>query len=108
MSDILEIAMMILFGISWPLNVIKSLKTRSTKGKSLPGLVFIVSAYLCGIAAKLLSGGVNGFVLFFYILNCTMVSFDLILYFVNYHRERKHIQYENNGNFTGSCNSDLR
>ena len=89
MSDIFEIAMMILFGMSWPLNVLKSLRTRSTKGKSLLGLVLIVLAYLSGIAAKLTDDRINGFVLFFYILNCTMVLLDLLLYFINRSCEKK-------------------
>ena len=91
MSDIFEIAMMVLFGLSWPLNVIKSIKTRSAKGKSPIGLALIVSAYLCGITAKLIAGNVNRLVLFFYILNCTVVSLDLILYFINRKREKKEL-----------------
>ena len=35
MSEILEIIMLLCFGASWPLNVIKSWKARTTKGKSL-------------------------------------------------------------------------
>ncbi|MBQ8005274.1 MAG: hypothetical protein IJ303_03075 [Clostridia bacterium] len=35
MSEILEIIMIVSFDASWPFNVIKSIKTRSTKGKSL-------------------------------------------------------------------------
>lgn len=36
MSELLEIMMIASFGVSWPLNVIKSYKSRTTKGKSLP------------------------------------------------------------------------
>ena len=35
MAEILEIIMIVSFGVSWPLNVIKSYKTRTTKGKAL-------------------------------------------------------------------------
>lgn len=35
MSEIFEILMIVSFGISWPINVMKSIKTRSTKGKSI-------------------------------------------------------------------------
>lgn len=83
MSEILEICMLILFGLSWPMNVIKSYKVRTTKGKSLAFLFCIFTGYVCGIAAKLVSGGFKWYVLFFYILNIVMVTADLVLYFRN-------------------------
>ena len=44
MSEILETIMIVSFGLSWPLNVIKSYRTRTTKGKSLLFLCFILFA----------------------------------------------------------------
>ena len=41
MSELLEIFMVVSFGASWPLNVIKSYKARTTKGKSLWFLILI-------------------------------------------------------------------
>ena len=35
MSEILEIIMIVTFGLSWPANVIKSYKARTAKGKSI-------------------------------------------------------------------------
>ena len=35
LSELLEIGMIVLFGCSWPMNVIKSYKVRTAKGKSL-------------------------------------------------------------------------
>ena len=35
-AEILETLMIISFGISWPLNILKSYRSRTTKGKSLP------------------------------------------------------------------------
>ena len=55
MSELLEIFMVVSFGLSWPLNVIKSYKARTTKGKSLPFLILIFFGYICGIASKLLA-----------------------------------------------------
>ena len=89
MSEILEIAMLICFGASWPLNVIKSYKARTTKGKSLGFLILIIVGYIAGIVSKLLNESyMNSFsqkwyVLCFYILNLAMVSVDLGLYFRN-------------------------
>ena len=87
MSEILEIIMVVSFGISWPLNVIKSDQARSTKGKSLWFLVLIFFGYVCGIASKLTADSYKWYVLFFYVLNFVMVSIDLLLYWRNYRLE---------------------
>ena len=42
-AEILEAVMVICFGISWPLSIIKSVKSKSTKGKSLIFMIFIVN-----------------------------------------------------------------
>lgn len=83
-AEILEIIMVVSFGFSWPMNVIKSYKARTTKGKSLGFLLFIFFGYICGIASKLLSPTFKWYVLFFYVLNLIMVGADLVLYYRNY------------------------
>ena len=80
MSELFEIFMIVLFGFSWPANVIKSYKARTTKGKSLMFLICIFTGYLFGIAAKLIADSFKWYVLFFYVLNCIMVGIDIILY----------------------------
>lgn len=82
MSEFLEACMVVSFGISWPMNIIKSLRTRSAKGKSLPFLLFIFVGYICGIASKLISGNIT-YVFAFYVLNLLMVGTDIVLYFRN-------------------------
>ncbi len=82
MSEFLEACMVVSFGISWPMNIIKSLRTRSAKGKSLPFLLFIFAGYICGIASKLISGNIT-YVFAFYVLNLLMVGTDIVLYFRN-------------------------
>lgn len=82
MSEFLEACMVVSFGISWPMNIIKSLRTRSAKGKSLPFLLFIFAGYICGIASKLISGNIT-YVFVFYVLNLLMVGTDIVLYFRN-------------------------
>ena len=85
----MEITMIISFGASWPLNVIKSYKARTAKGKSLPFLCLILFGYIAGITSKLVNEAYmaqiteNWYVLFFYILNFIMVAIDLLLYFRN-------------------------
>ena len=90
MAEILEIIMILSFGASWPLNVMKSWKARTTKGKSLPFLLLIFFGYIAGIASKFMneaymaSFSEKWYVLFFYCLNLTMVGIDLVLYIRNY------------------------
>lgn len=88
MSELFEIFMVVLFGLSWPMNVIKSYRVRTAKGKSLMFLIFIFVGYIFGIAAKLLADSFKWYVLFFYVLNFLMVSADLVLYFRNRHLDK--------------------
>ena len=89
MSELFEIFMVVLFGLSWPMNVIKSYKVRTAKGKSLAFLCLIFLGYIAGIASKFANEAYMAafsekwYVLFFYFLNFIMVSADLILYFRN-------------------------
>ena len=89
MSEILEIIMIVSFGASWPMNVIKSYKARTAKGKSLAFLLLILFGYIAGIASKFMNEaymadfGKKWYVLFFYFLNLTMVAADLAIYFRN-------------------------
>ena len=86
LAEILEITMVVSFGASWPFNVMKSWKARTTKGKSLLFLCLIFFGYVAGIASKLVneaymaSFASKWYVLCFYVLNLLMVGADLILY----------------------------
>ena len=84
---VLEVIMMILFGFSWPFNVIKSYKARTAKGKSLQFLIIIIVGYIAGITGKILTFDATEWLkwlaLSVYILNLTMVSADLVLYIRN-------------------------
>ncbi len=82
MSEIFEAAMVICFGISWPLSVYKSWKSRTAKGKSLMFELFIWFGYVCGIAGKIINHNIT-YVFIFYIINIVMVSTDIILFFRN-------------------------
>ena len=89
MAEIFEIAMIVCFGASWPLNVMKSWKARTTKGKSLSFLCLILIGYIAGIISKFVNDAYMAafaqkwYVLFFYILNFIMVAIDFVLYFRN-------------------------
>lgn len=89
MAEILEVTMIVSFGISWPLNVLKSYRARTTKGKSLAFLLLILFGYVAGITSKLINEAYMAdfahkwYVLFFYVLNFIMVSADLLMYVRN-------------------------
>lgn len=87
--ELMDVCMIVLFGCSWPMNVIKSYKARTTKGKSLTFMILIFIGYICGITSKLLSPSFKWYVLFFYVLNFLMVGADLVLYFRNYRLDKK-------------------
>ena len=95
MSEILEILMIVSFGISWPVNVIKSYRARTTKGKSLAFLILIFAGYIAGIASKFTNEaymaaiGQKWYVLFFYFLNLIMVGLDLCMYYRNHLIDKK-------------------
>ena len=78
MAQILEVAMLVLFGLSWPFNISKSWKSRTARGKSVLFECFIIAGYLCGVAGKFVGGNVT-YVVAVYILDILMVSTDLIL-----------------------------
>ena len=88
-AEIFEIIMIVCFGLSWPMNVLKSWRSRTTKGKSLPFLLLIIIGYVFGIIGKLIGGHFKWYVLFFYVLNLTMVSVDLCLYIRNYRVDKQ-------------------
>lgn len=89
MSAILEIIMLVSFGASWPLNVLKSWRARTTKGKSLAFLCLIFFGYIAGIISKLTAESFKWYVLFFYVLNLIMVGIDLCLYYRNYRLDKQ-------------------
>jgi hypothetical protein len=71
------------------MNVIKSFKARTAKGKSLGFLCLIFFGYIAGITSKLINDSYMAsfaskwYVLFFYVLNLVMVGIDLCLYIRN-------------------------
>ena len=91
MGSILETVMLVCFGFSWPLNVIKAYRAKTAKGTSLPFVLLIITGYIAGISAKLVSGQIN-FVLIAYILNLAIVSLNVIVYFRNVSLDKKRLQ----------------
>ena len=74
-----EAMMMICFGVSWPVAIAKTLRTRSVAGMSLFFLVVVEMGYSAGILSKLL--GRLDWVVALYFVNFLFVGFEIILYF---------------------------
>lgn len=87
-ADWLEIGMLICFGASWPINFLKGLRAKTSRGVSVQFFCLIELGYACGALAKCLSGQVN-FVLLFYLLNMLTVAANIALYFVNRRHDRR-------------------
>lgn len=88
MGSILETVMLVCFGFSWPLNVIKAYKAKTARGTSLPFILLIIIGYIAGIAAKIITGQIN-YVLIAYIVNLAIVSLNILIYFRNYSIDKK-------------------
>ncbi len=80
--EILETIMLICFGVSWPLSVVKNIKAKTAKSMSLPFILLILSGYIAGIASKFISGNI-GYVLIVYFINILSISINLAVYFIN-------------------------
>ena len=91
MGSILETVMLVCFGFSWPLNVIKAYRAKTAKGTSLPFILLIIAGYIAGISAKLITGQIN-YVLIAYILNLAIVSLNVVVYFRNVSMDKKRLQ----------------
>lgn len=78
--------MLLCFGAAWPVSIAKSMKARSTGGKSLIFLIVIIVGYAAGITHKLLYS--PDIVVWLYALNVTMVSIDAGLWIRNRRLER--------------------
>ena len=89
LAEILEITMIVCFGLSWPVNLVKNYKIRSAKGMSLPFLLFIFFGYIAGITSKFVNEAymtnfaTKWYVLIFYFINLIMLALNICVYFRN-------------------------
>lgn len=80
--------MLVCFGVSWPFNIAKSLRSRTAKGKSVAFELLIIAGYLCGLVGKFILGNLS-YVFFFYIADILMVAADLVLTLRNRRLDRE-------------------
>ena len=79
--------MLVCFGISWPVNLIKNYRAGTAKNMSLMFILLILAGYVAGIAAKLVTHRIN-YVLAVYIFNLVMVCGNLAVYFINRRKDQ--------------------
>ena len=88
MGSVFETIMLVCFGLSWPLNVIKAYKARTAKGTSLPFIILIITGYVAGITAKVVTQQIN-YVFIVYLINLAIVAINVLVYFRNTQLDKK-------------------
>lgn len=78
MAQVFETLMLVCFGVSWPVNIVKSVRSRTAQGKSLVFELCILAGYAVGLTGKLLAAEMT-YVVIVYVLDLTMVAIDLVL-----------------------------
>lgn len=78
---------LVCFGVSWPMNIAKAVRSKTSKGVSLPFLLICFTGYIFGIVSKLIDVRLS-YTLVFYCINICMVGACVVLYFVNARRDR--------------------
>ena len=86
--QIFEFIMLACFGLSWPISVYKSMKSKSTQGKSIVFIIAIIIGYISGIIGKIVNHQLT-YVLIIYCFNLIVISVDLVLFFINRKNEKK-------------------
>ncbi len=94
MSQVLEAVMLICFGLSWPISLIKNIKLKCAKSMNLYFTLLIITGYLAGISAKIINGQFN-YVFAIYLLNLAIVSGNVVVYFINRGYDKKNEEKEN-------------
>ena len=87
MNKIFELGMLLMFGLSWPISIYKSYKSRMNGSKSIIFLFAIIFGYASGIVNKFINE--LDYVTIFYCINMIMVSIDAGLYFRNKKLEKR-------------------
>ena len=77
--SVFEIMMLLCFACSWPFSIVKALRTKVVIGKSPVFMSIIVLGYVFGILHKIFYH--PDAVVYLYLFNLLIVSFDLFLYF---------------------------
>jgi hypothetical protein len=82
-AQVFEAGMLACFGFAWPVDILRTLRTRRVEGKSVAFMGLILGGYLSGMAAKFIrasgAGGWPETVTILYALNAVLVAADIAL-----------------------------
>jgi hypothetical protein len=74
-----EIMMLVCFGLSWPISIAKSVRTKTVAGKSPLFMGIVIAGYAAGITHKILYS--RDLVILLYAINLLFVAIDMGVYF---------------------------
>ncbi len=77
--SIFEVIMLVCFGISWPISIAKSIRTKVVAGKSPLFMGIVCIGYLSGMIHKVLFS--FDWVIILYLVNMILIMIDIMLYF---------------------------
>ena len=83
MVEILEAILVISFGISWPISIIKTLKSKTSAGKSPLFISLIIFGYICGIISKILN--ISQVAYSYYEIGKRSIPLELLIKLANYY-----------------------
>ena len=81
--QLFEAGMLVCFGVSWPVRVLRTLRVRRVEGKSLAFMTLVFAGYVSGMTAKFIkAAGGSGleWVTALYVFNAALVAVDIALY----------------------------
>lgn len=82
LGQVFESGMLVCFGVSWPVAILKTWRSKRTEGKSMGFLVLVFIGYLSGVAAKFSRAAAGHWpepVTILYAINAALVMTDLLL-----------------------------
>ena len=82
-TQLCEIAMLCIFGASWPFNIAKSIHSKTAKGKSVIFELLVILGYCFGLFGKIWAykqSGILAYSTWFYVADIAMVAIDVVLY----------------------------
>ena len=83
-AEVFEGAMLVCFGFAWPIDILRTLRTKRVIGKSVLFMSIILGGYLAGLAAKLIRAYQHDawpeLVTALYLLNAALIGIDIALY----------------------------
>ena len=82
-GELLEGGMLVCFGISWPVDIVRTIRTGRTEGKSLAFMLLVLAGYILGMGAKLARVAGTGrwpeLITVLYVFNAVSIIVDIVI-----------------------------